>query len=57
MTVILYIHIMFTYTVYLMYTGCPEKKDTNLIVDNCFGFPDRNFYFKQFEKRGLTFLI
>ena len=36
---------------------CPKKKNTISIVNNCFRFQDKNFYFEPFDKRGLTFFI
>ena len=34
-----------------------QKKDTILIVNNCFRFQDTNFYFKPFKKEVSHFLF
>ena len=45
------------YTGFIYIQGLPAKKSMILIVNNCFRFQDRNFYFIPVEKGGLHFFI
>ena len=47
----------FYVSMHIYIQGVPRKKDTILIVNNCFRFQGTNFYFEAFEKGGFIFYI